>query len=101
MAPTRIRVVLALCQLARPAIWMVSVVPLWAGYVLATHQLAPTSFDTAVDATVALVVMGSLVWAAALAVNDVADLPSDRLNLHVPRSRCSLCRRVRAAVNSP
>lgn len=59
---------------------MVSIVPLWAGYVLATHELAPTSAGAAVDVSVALLVMGPLAWGAALAINDVADLPSDRRN---------------------
>jgi lycopene elongase/hydratase (dihydrobisanhydrobacterioruberin-forming) len=80
LAPTPARLVLALLRLARPAIWPVSLVPLWTGYVLASRDLVPPSVDGALEALVAIIVMGPLVWASALAINDLADLPADRLN---------------------
>ncbi len=102
-----------LWHLARPEIWMVSVVPTYVGWVLATGQLVPaleawTGFwQTAVtqgattdlflatlgqaavasaDLLVALAVMGPLLGTATLFINDVHDLPGDRVN---PRKQAS------------
>ncbi len=79
-APTRARLGLALLRLSRPPIWPVSLVPLWTGYVLASRDLVPTSVGGALDVLVAILVIGPLGWTSALAINDLADLPADRLN---------------------
>lgn len=102
-----------LWHLARPEIWMVSIVPTYVGWVLATGQLAPgldlwaafwqaattegatasrflaTLLETAraaADLVVALAVMGPLLGTATLFINDVHDLPGDRAN---PRKQAS------------
>ncbi|TML91828.1 MAG: hypothetical protein E6G06_08480 [Actinobacteria bacterium] len=100
-------VVVALWRLARPPIWMVSLVPLWVGHLLATRTIFP-GFDrwtrfwadasqsgarsahfwdtfrhTLGDARpllVAALVLGPVAWTAALSINDVHDLDGDRNN---------------------
>lgn len=68
---------LALWRLARPAIWMVSLLPFLVGHLLATRSIVP---EQLVDFGLAVLVIGPLVWAAALLVNDVEDLSGDRRN---------------------
>lgn len=70
-------IALALWRVSRPSIWMVSLLPLWFGHLLATRELFPGKPWPLVAAAV---VMGPLVWGAALAINDACDLASDRQN---------------------
>jgi chlorophyll synthase len=99
--------------MARPPIWLVSIVPLWVGHLLATRTIVPgfdrwtqLGADTSHSGTpspdlwetlrraasdtrpllVAVTVFGPLVWAAALAINDVYDLTGD---LNNPRKQNS------------
>ena len=104
---------MALWHLARPPIWMVSLVPLGVGHLLATRTILP-GFDRwtrfwadasesgarsadfwatvrqalgdARPLLVAILVLGPVAWAAALAINDVHDLAGDR---HNPRKQKS------------
>ena len=97
-------VVVALWHMARPPIWVVSLVPLWVGHLLATRTIVP-GFDrwarfwagasgTGARATdfwetgrlalgdagpllMAMLVLGPMGWAAALLINDVHDLAGD------------------------
>ena len=65
----------ALWRMARPPIWLVSLVPLYLGNVLATRATLPDwSF------VLTMFVMGPFAWAAALYINDVHDLAGDRHN---------------------
>lgn len=100
-------------KLSRPEIWTVSVLPVCLGHVLATKRLIPAleiwtefshrtlqrgatrgEFRQAVldwlaasgPFLLALVVMGPLLWAATLLINDVHDLPGDRVNPRKARS---------------
>lgn len=102
-----------LWRLSRPEAWMVSILPMYVGWVLATRELAPglaqwasfwagavadgrnaAEFLYTLEATVllgfdlivAIVVMGPLIWAATLLINDAYDLPGDRLNPRKARS---------------
>jgi 4-hydroxybenzoate polyprenyltransferase len=72
---------LALWRVSRPAIWLVSVLPFSVGYVLASHRLFPrwdwSSIRSPLLATLAI---GPMFWLAALVVNDIHDLPADRIN---------------------
>ncbi|HVL47254.1 MAG TPA: UbiA family prenyltransferase [Candidatus Thermoplasmatota archaeon] len=104
---------LALWRLARPEIWLVSLVPMVVGHLLATREIAPgfgawlafwsrASTEGATTSEflatlvgwlqdawpflLAAVVMGPLVWLATLLVNDVHDLAGDRLNPRKARS---------------
>lgn len=104
---------LYLWRLSRPEVWLVSIVPMYVGWVLATREVAPgfarwaafwaqaaTSGATAGEfgATfaawfadewpflAACIAMGPLVWLATLLINDVHDLPSDRVNPRKARS---------------
>jgi chlorophyll synthase len=69
--------VVALWRMARPPIWLVSLVPLWIGNLLATRTIVP---DDAGVLTLATLVFGPMAWAAALFINDVHDLAGDRRN---------------------
>lgn len=112
--PLRLRrVLLALWRLSRPEIWLVTLLPFYLGYVLASQQVLPgfglwTRFwaEAADEGATfgafwstleewALVswrfllgalVMGPLVWWATLLINDVHDLEGDRLNPRRVRS---------------
>ena len=104
---------LYLWRLSRPEVWLVTILPVYVGYVLASRELVPglelwTAFWAgAADAgatsaefratfaawwtqarglVLACVAMGPLVWLATLLINDVHDLPSDRVN---PRKAAS------------
>jgi lycopene elongase/hydratase (dihydrobisanhydrobacterioruberin-forming) len=77
-APTEVAV--AVWRLSRPAIWLVSVLPLWTGHLLATRELVPTTVSDGWRFGLAVVVMGPLGWAAASAINDIHDLFADRRN---------------------
>ncbi|MCZ7439156.1 UbiA family prenyltransferase [Micromonospora sp. WMMC241] len=69
----------ALLLLTRPWFWPLGWAAAYAGSVLATRDWLPP--PTALPrSSAALVVLGPLVWAAVLAVNDRHDLPSDRRN---------------------
>ena len=70
----------AVWRLSRPAIWLVSVLPLWTGHLLATRELAPTTIPGAWRFGAAVLVLGPLAWASASAINDVYDLDTDRRN---------------------
>lgn len=78
--PRRAAVAVAVWRLSRPAIWLVSVLPLWTGHLLATRDLVPTTFHGAWRFGLAVVVLGPLAWAAASGINDVHDLETDRRN---------------------
>lgn len=111
--PTLGELLLYLWRLSRPETWMVSVLPAYIGWVLATRELVPglplwTDFwqtaaaegatfasfrDTfatwlagAWPLLLALVVMGPLIWLPTLLWNDVHDLPGDRANPRKARS---------------
>lgn len=104
---------LHLWRLSRPEVWLVSWVPMYVGWVLATREIVPgfrlwaafwaraaqegaTTSDflgtlgawlaEAQPFLLACVAMGPLVWTATLLVNDVHDLPSDRVNPRKARS---------------
>jgi chlorophyll synthase len=104
---TTAEVVVALWHMARPPIWVVSLLPLWVGHLLATRTLLPgfdrwTAFwagasgtgadardfwatcrlavDDAAPLLLAAFVFGPAAWAAALLINDVHDLAGDRRN---------------------
>lgn len=104
---------LALWRLARPETWMVSILPMLVGWVLASHELVPglglwidfwhgaaqhgqgsaTFLATCrawlpVGGPVLLgaLACGPLLWAATLLINDVHDVPGDRAN---PRKAAS------------
>jgi 4-hydroxybenzoate polyprenyltransferase len=76
----RAEVAVAVWRLSRPAIWFVSVLPLWTGYLLATRDLVPATFRDGGRFGLAVVVMGPLAWASASAINDVHDRETDRRN---------------------
>jgi len=96
-----------LWRLSRPEFWMVSVFPVYLGWLLATRELFPVLqlwldfwdrslrsgqtrgefvvtltawLPLAAPLTLALLVMGPLLWAATLLINDVYDLEGDKLN---------------------
>ncbi|QLQ39843.1 UbiA family prenyltransferase [Micromonospora robiginosa] len=69
----------ALVRLTRPWFWPLGWAAAYAGSVLATRDWLPTPAALP-RSLAALVVLGPLVWAAVLAVNDRHDLPSDRRN---------------------
>lgn len=100
-------------RLSRPEAWMVSILPLYVGHLLATRELFPgfrlwidfwnqaatsgatfadfvntveTWFDVAGPFLLALIAMGPLIWAATLLINDVYDLAGDRRNPRKARS---------------
>ncbi|GAA0220292.1 hypothetical protein GCM10009527_015660 [Actinomadura nitritigenes] len=89
-AVRRWRVLLDLWLIARPAIWLVSLVPFYVGHLLATRWLiagqdacAPMSggcLDAAAPVLTGLVVWGPLVWLAVPAINDAFDLDGDLEN---------------------
>lgn len=84
------RLLLDLWLIARPAIWLVSLVPFYVGHLLATRWLiagqdACVPPGGACPAAVTpvltgLVVWGPLVWLAVLAINDAFDLDGDLRN---------------------
>jgi len=98
---------LYLWRLSRPEVWLVTIIPMYVGWLLASRQIVPgfpiwaafwakaaASGATTSDFFAALadwwrasrvfvlacVAMGPLVWLATLLINDVHDLPSDRAN---------------------
>lgn len=104
---------LAFWRLSRPEAWMVGLLPMVVGHVLASRELVPglgvwTAFwdqaaaagattDMFLDSLVAwwaaadrfvlaALVMGPLLWVPTLLWNDVEDLPGDRLNPRKARS---------------
>lgn len=102
---------LAWWRLSRPEVWTASLLPYAVGWVLASRDLVPAqaALAEAFEAAVAFdwekfgaeaafwwrkswrvllgaVVMGPLLWTATLLVNDVHDLPGDRLNPRKARS---------------
>lgn len=112
-APTLGDLLLYLWRLSRPEVWLVTIVPMYVGYVLASKEMAPgfglwadfwqgaavqgaTSAEflatlaawwrVADGFVLACIAMGPLVWTATLLVNDVHDLPSDRVNPRKARS---------------
>ncbi|KAB2341770.1 UbiA prenyltransferase family protein [Actinomadura rudentiformis] len=84
------RMLLDLWLIARPALWLVSLVPFYVGHLLATRQLIagqdeclPPGRRCLPEITpvlTGLVVWGPLVWLAVLAINDACDLDGDRRN---------------------
>jgi lycopene elongase/hydratase (dihydrobisanhydrobacterioruberin-forming) len=84
------RLLLDLWLIARPAIWLVSLVPFYVGHLLATRWLIagqdacvpPTGAcpQAAAPVLTGLVVWGPLVWLAVLAINDAFDLDGDLRN---------------------
>lgn len=68
-----------LCAIARPWFWPVSLLPLYVGFVLASHRLWPAVGQVPRLLAAALVVE-PLVWLAVLAINDANDLPGDLRN---------------------
>lgn len=104
---------LYLWRLSRPEVWYFSLVPLYVGYVLASHELLPGAdlgvefLDrTATEGSspaqfvalgqawlreswrflVACLAFGPILWTATLLINDVHDLAGDRLNPRKARS---------------
>ncbi len=102
-----------LWRLSRPEFWMVSIFPVYLGWLLATRELFPglklwldfwqqaasrgastgeflrTAWDwlqVAGPLLLSLVVMGPMIWAATLLINDVFDLEGDALNQRKARS---------------
>jgi 4-hydroxybenzoate polyprenyltransferase len=100
-------------RLSRPEAWMVSVLPVYLGHLVATREIFPnlsvwTTFweraaregamwgefasatrawlALSADFLLAVVAMGPLIWAATLLINDVHDLPGDRVNPRKARS---------------
>jgi chlorophyll synthase len=74
-----------LLVVSRPQFWLLSMVAMQLGFVLATHRILPRGAEILTMANAALVA-GPLLWLAVLAVNDAHDLDSDRIN---PRKRRS------------
>jgi chlorophyll synthase len=74
-----------LLALSRPQFWLLSVVAMQLGFVLATHRILPRGAEILTMANAALVA-GPLLWLAVLAVNDARDLDSDRINPRKARS---------------
>jgi chlorophyll synthase len=68
-----------LLVMSRPQFWLLSVVAMQLGFVLATHRILPRGGEILTMANAALVA-GPLLWLAVLAVNDARDLDSDRIN---------------------
>lgn len=66
-------------RLSRPPLWMVSILPLYLGNMLATRELFP-GLDRWSTFLVATCAMGPLAWGATLCLNDAYDAQSDRLN---------------------
>ena len=113
-APPRLAdMLLYLWRLSRPETWMVSFLPMYVGFVLASREIAPgfalwsgfwaqaathgattAEFAATLGAwwahawrpLAAAVVMGPLAWLATLLINDVHDLESDRANPRKARS---------------
>lgn len=77
--PGAARFLLDLCAIARPWFWPVSLLPLYVGFVLASHRLWPAVGQVPRLLAAALVVE-PLVWLAVLAINDANDLPGDLRN---------------------
>jgi chlorophyll synthase len=103
----RAKLLVYLWRLSRPEVWLVTLLPMHVGWLLASHEILPgfgrwaafwgraaTQGATSADffATfsqwwgdahgyvLAALAMGPLVWLATLLINDVHDLPSDRAN---------------------
>jgi 4-hydroxybenzoate polyprenyltransferase len=84
------RMLVELWLIARPALWLVSLVPFYVGHLLATRQLVagqdvclPPSGEclpTVAPVLTGLVIWGPLVWLAVLAINDACDLDGDLRN---------------------
>lgn len=112
-APSAGELLLYLWRLSRPETWLVSVAPMYVGWVLATREILPgfslwTGFWARAGATgattadflatlldwlavarpllLASLALGPLAWLATLLINDVHDLPSDRVNPRKARS---------------
>jgi lycopene elongase/hydratase (dihydrobisanhydrobacterioruberin-forming) len=58
--------------------WMVSLLPFWIAYMLATRELVPTHHHR--ELLIATLAIGPILWASASWVNDVYDLDGDRVN---------------------
>lgn len=69
----------AVLAMARPQFWLVSLVALHLGFVLATRRLIPTVPEAATLAYAALIA-GPLLWLSVLAINDAHDQETDRRN---------------------
>jgi lycopene elongase/hydratase (dihydrobisanhydrobacterioruberin-forming) len=79
-----------LCEISRPGLWLVSLVPFYLGYLLASRHLIPGQdacfppggdcLPTLAPVAASLIVWGPLVWLAVLAINDAYDLAGDLLN---------------------
>lgn len=63
--------------MSRPQFWLLSMVAVHLGFVLATQRVLPRGFELVTMANAALVA-GPLLWLAVLAVNDAYDLDTDR-----------------------
>ncbi len=95
---------LSLWRLSRPETWMVTFLPVIIGHTLAARELVPAqaqwlaalqSMDLALaaaalaastDYILALAVMGPLIWVPTLLMNDIHDLPGDKVNPRKARS---------------
>jgi 4-hydroxybenzoate polyprenyltransferase len=78
--PAPVAAAAAVWRLSRPALWLVSLVPFSVGHVLATESLVPSPGGLALLFVVGALVVGPLLWLAALAINDIHDMASDRCN---------------------
>ena len=68
-----------LVVMSRPQFWLLSVVAIQLGFVLATRRIVPRGPEIATMANAALVT-GPLLWLAVLSINDARDLDTDRVN---------------------
>lgn len=69
------QLILDLWEISRPGLFLVSLVPFYLGYLLASGELIGPA-----TGLLGLVIWGPLVWLAVLAINDAYDLEGDLLN---------------------
>lgn len=69
------QMILDLWEISRPGLFLVSLVPFYLGYLLASGELVGPA-----TGLLGLVIWGPLVWLAVLAINDAYDLEGDLLN---------------------
>jgi chlorophyll synthase len=71
--------VLALLAVTRPQFWPLAWAPVWFGWAVATGSWTP-GLDDPLRLALVGIVLGPLVWGSVCTVNDLHDLPTDRLN---------------------
>ncbi|MDV3220348.1 UbiA prenyltransferase family protein [Intrasporangium sp.] len=70
---------LALLAVTRPQFWPLAWAPVWFGWAVATGSWTP-GLDDPLRLALVGIVLGPLVWGSVCTVNDLHDLPTDRLN---------------------